>query len=511
MPTDIESAQQAVQQGYFTPAEFEAKYGQPYTSESLGDLNVPTAPTPMSRDYDREQAFMQKVGINPMALGTLEPTSLFEGTYTPEELAGLQEYQNLKQLQASTQQAGANMMATERPTTSAMRVLEDALRTKTDVGTQGLGESELFKQAGISGYTTLMQSMNQRGQEMQNKHSSFVNQLDKVSTSMQDAWQLSLDQYDFLKGQLDEEEAKYQNMIDQVVALEQQFQLMDRQHNLDMEFEGYKAGLKEKADAAKAKASADAGVFSAEAPVSVGGEFQNKVTGSGTPTAYGSSAWPHGLDIAGPKESAIMSPGAGEVIAITSGYASVGPNDEAGKDQNSGFGNQVKIRLDDGNEIWISHLDAADTEKLFVGAAVKPGQTIGTMGNTGYTMGKSGVHADITMKDADGNYISPEAVANYIQGPTGSTAVSAKDIPLIGEYLPNIGMMLPDTNVDFIVNDYESLASLIGVIDDLKLTDEEAKAYIKKGIKEAHGVDLSTIQMNKILDRMQSLRERQED
>jgi len=119
-------------------------------------------------------------------------------------------------------------------------------------------------------------------------------------------------------------------------------------------------------------------------------------TGIATGIERGSNAWSPGLDLVleGGKGAEVKSPLSGEVVKV--------------RDNFYGFGKQVAIRLSDGSEIWLSHLDDTNVE---VGQKVSKGTTIGKQGNTGNLLSMSGqkltkeqiasgrgTHVDITWK-----------------------------------------------------------------------------------------------------------------
>lgn len=136
-----------------------------------------------------------------------------------------------------------------------------------------------------------------------------------------------------------------------------------------------------------------------------------------TVSGYGSKYWSPGLDavMKGGKGAPIRVPFEGTVIAVASGNrnATIKPLDsKTGKSQNKGFGNQVKIRLAGGREIWLSHLDSV--AKLKPGQKINPGTLIGTQGNTGHTYGNTGVHLDITMVKPEGGYYSAKEVEQML-------------------------------------------------------------------------------------------------
>lgn len=129
------------------------------------------------------------------------------------------------------------------------------------------------------------------------------------------------------------------------------------------------------------------------------------VIGKGTATGIekGSDYWEHGFDfvLSGGKGAEVPSPFSGEIITASKGY-------------NGGFGNQVKIKLDSGEEIWLSHLDDINVKK---GQRISQGEIIGKQGNTGNVIkskGGTGTHLDITMKKPDGSYYTSQEVASLL-------------------------------------------------------------------------------------------------
>jgi hypothetical protein len=128
----------------------------------------------------------------------------------------------------------------------------------------------------------------------------------------------------------------------------------------------------------------------------------------------GSDLWKPGFDmvIDGGKGAAVKAPQAFTVI------------DALNPGESGGFGNQVRIKLEDGQIMWVSHLDGFNPDLKF-GVVYPAGTSVGAQGNTGKTLGKTGVHVDVTMPklDAQGNPIKGEfytsqEVGNYISQPT---------------------------------------------------------------------------------------------
>jgi murein DD-endopeptidase MepM/ murein hydrolase activator NlpD len=137
----------------------------------------------------------------------------------------------------------------------------------------------------------------------------------------------------------------------------------------------------------------------------------------GIVTGYGSKLWKKGLDfvVSGGFNAPVKIPFGATVIDVVKGFSNPTQKPLAsatGKKQNSGFGNQVKVRLPDGSEVWLSHLENVNVEK---GQTLRPGSVVGLQGNTGSTYGPTGIHVDITGKKPDGSYYTPEEVAKLFK------------------------------------------------------------------------------------------------
>lgn len=138
----------------------------------------------------------------------------------------------------------------------------------------------------------------------------------------------------------------------------------------------------------------------------------DSVIGKGVATGItgGSPVWKWGLDfvVDGGRGAPVKAPFNGKVVF-------------AG--QKGGFGNSVRIELDNGDQIWLSHLDGIDVKP---GQKINSGMVIGTQGNTGTVLGKggkpneearkkgSGTHVDITMRKPNGSYYTSQQVASIL-------------------------------------------------------------------------------------------------
>jgi|GEM_PF-4574645 len=136
------------------------------------------------------------------------------------------------------------------------------------------------------------------------------------------------------------------------------------------------------------------------------------VMGRGVATGItaGSPVWKWGLDLVidGGKGAPVKAPFGGKVV-----YAG----------NKGGFGNTVRVELDNGDQIWLSHLDAINVKP---GQRINPGIIVGTQGNSGTVLGKggkpnaearakgSGTHVDITMRKPNGSYYTSQQVASIL-------------------------------------------------------------------------------------------------
>ena len=125
------------------------------------------------------------------------------------------------------------------------------------------------------------------------------------------------------------------------------------------------------------------------------GTSKNFLTTMGPVTGFGSPLWKHGLDLDLKIGDPIYSPVTGTVSFVGN---------------NGGFGKQIKVETPQGNSVWFSHLNDFNVKE---GQKVSLGQPLGTGGNTGSVIpmgGGDGSHLDLTVKKADGSFMSPEEI-----------------------------------------------------------------------------------------------------
>ena len=107
-----------------------------------------------------------------------------------------------------------------------------------------------------------------------------------------------------------------------------------------------------------------------------------------------------GIDLVGPGSTLdyIVAHSDGEVVAVVSNI-----NYNTSQSGQRTYGNYVKIRHDNGMYTLYAHMKYGSVEAK-IGQRVSRGQTIGYMGNTGYSFG---AHLHFEVRDENNNYIYP--------------------------------------------------------------------------------------------------------
>jgi hypothetical protein len=215
------------------------------TSQKATGSAIPqsTVSTPVSapigstaRDFEREQEALQNLGLDPANIANINPQTLFENTYTEEELAGIEDYQKIKQFKDSQ----ARLNATPKPTNTMMAGLENALRIKSDVGNQEMGPSELFEKAGIQtkgvgGYATLNSALQNNSTIMKDRYNSFASTIEKTGNALNDTYNAVLDEY---KVALDEYEMvndNFNTVLNNVMRKQEAIDLAEKQAELEIQ------------------------------------------------------------------------------------------------------------------------------------------------------------------------------------------------------------------------------------------------------------------------------------
>jgi hypothetical protein len=123
----------------------------------------------------------------------------------------------------------------------ALRVLQEAIKTKTGVAKAPIGESEIFKSAGVGGIGALSASLATRGEEILTNAANFQNALSTMSGQYKDMAQTALFAYQEKAKEYDTEIARLQKIEDDTRNFEQQIDLLQKQHANAIELEKLKA------------------------------------------------------------------------------------------------------------------------------------------------------------------------------------------------------------------------------------------------------------------------------
>lgn len=226
--TDLKRTEQPG--GDQTPGEMAGQQGVQDLSVGVTGVEEGT----VQRDFEREQEALKKMGLDPLSVQNMDPKKLLEMTYTPEELAGMADYQKLVDYENAKQ----TMENTPQPNNTMMAALEDALRMKSDPAKQPLGVSQMYEQAGIptkgvSGYATLMQSLNNQNKIMNDNYQNFTSKLSKTGGAMADAYQAVAEKYELHLDEIERINKRYDMALQNAFQTEQAMKLLEKQNELD--------------------------------------------------------------------------------------------------------------------------------------------------------------------------------------------------------------------------------------------------------------------------------------
>jgi hypothetical protein len=208
-------------------------YDQPVVSQP-----TQTQPSPIQADQTKIDQTLNKLGISKIQSMQMENNPVFrkqllEMTYG-DQAKSLPEYQQLAAQDEKRGALGQQVEAYGATAENSMLALEEALRAKGDIGKQALGESELFKKAGLEGFYSLNQSLAENANAMQDRYGSFTNALSRMS-------QFHNNQYRTLASEFNRVNNTYQEKKDEMNQVLEQAQKMNEAMQLaEMEFDVWK-------------------------------------------------------------------------------------------------------------------------------------------------------------------------------------------------------------------------------------------------------------------------------
>lgn len=168
---------------------------------------------------------LQQLGITPERV-----QQLLAQTTDPAAKQHLQSlYDQIQKTGAMGAQVESTMNATPKPTNQMMGVLSEALNAKSNFKNQQLGTSDLFKAAGLSGYSVLAQSMNQRMNEMQDKAKSAQNLVAESGGAMATTYKAISDNYNKIMDEYDKQTKMLLDIDQRAKDHEDAMALLDKQ------------------------------------------------------------------------------------------------------------------------------------------------------------------------------------------------------------------------------------------------------------------------------------------
>ena len=203
--------------------------------------------------------FGQKWGRNPDLNNPKERADVYKMAYPdgnlPAELAGTVDESlmgagqatptdpnSLEGLKGAKDEAYKGVEEMSQPN-EAMRILQQAIKAKTGAKSKGIGESEIFKQAGVGGMGALSASLSARGQEMDINQAEFSNIVGKMAGNYRDQANMALERYNIKNEEYNFERDKLELLDQEARDEEKQIRLWEEKSRIDKDLASYKKGL----------------------------------------------------------------------------------------------------------------------------------------------------------------------------------------------------------------------------------------------------------------------------
>jgi len=208
-------------------------------NKRLPDLNNPSERAAVYR-----LAYPPTAGGLPDELKSTVDQSLYSATgissTTPQNpLSQTVEGSKLSQLQGNVETAKAEMQKTSQPNT-ALQVLQDAIRAKSGMGNQPIGENPLFKELGVTGIGALSQSIASQGAKMEGDFSNFSNIISKMSGTYKDMATTALNNYNQAYTAYKDESDRLQKITDEAQQHADAIEILNQQYANSLKLEAYK-------------------------------------------------------------------------------------------------------------------------------------------------------------------------------------------------------------------------------------------------------------------------------
>ena len=166
------------------------------------------------------------------ATGTTDTTKL------NAPLSQTVEGSNLGKLQDDVETAKVGVDKMSQPN-EALRILQDAIRTKSDIGNQPLGTSAVFKEAGLTGMASLNASLNETSNKFKDDFTNFSNTVSQMTGQYKDMANMALQKYDMAYKEFTDESDRLQKIKDNLTDHSQALELLNQQYENSLKLKQY--------------------------------------------------------------------------------------------------------------------------------------------------------------------------------------------------------------------------------------------------------------------------------
>jgi hypothetical protein len=202
-------------------------------NNKLPDLNNPT-----ERAQVYKLAYPPTVWL-PDELKNTVDASLYSAGINKNPLSQTVEGSNLSQLESNVTAAQTQVANTSQPN-EALRVLQEAIRTKSGMANQPLWTSQVFKEAWLTGMGSLNASLEAQTQKFESDFANFSNIIKQMSGTYKDMSTAALTNYQNAYTAYKDEVDRLQKIQDDLQAHKDAIEIMNQQYNNNIKLEAYK-------------------------------------------------------------------------------------------------------------------------------------------------------------------------------------------------------------------------------------------------------------------------------